>query len=125
MTWARTFLVALPVAALNEAATWRDIEPDALAAAIYVVCGLSLLALGFVAVWRGMIAFIPWFLIIAAVEETLVFKPSSSECDPFCSSPLNGVIVLPICLVVVGAGGLARVVAALWRAKRDVMPTPL
>jgi hypothetical protein len=105
VSWWRVIALATPVAVLNEAAGWRDIEPDAVAAVVYVGCGLSLLALGALAGWRGVAAFVPGFLIAGAVELRWSYEQPTYECDPFCASPLAlWMVVLPAHLLLVAAG---------------------
>lgn len=121
VTWFRAIVLALPVAALNEVASWRDIEPDALAAGVYAACALSLLALGFVAVWRGMIAFVPWFLVVGGVEAMWIYEPDRYD----ASSPLGYVVIaIPMYLVVIGVGVLAHLFAEQWRDQRTTATTP-
>jgi hypothetical protein len=97
--------LAVPVAIASEMSGWRDLEPDGLAALVYVSVVVGLLAVGVLAGWRGVVAFIPVFVIAAIVEESIVYKPPRTDCDPFCSSPVGGVMfVLPFELAQIGLG---------------------
>ena len=114
----RFTILAVPVAVLAEASAWRDLEPDGFAAFVYVAVVVGLLAVGALAGWRGVVVFIPVFVVAAIIETALIYEaPPAAGCDPFCSSPESGVAFgLPFELIVVGIGmagrGLAKAVLA-------------
>ncbi len=102
-------LLAIPVAVLAEMAVWRDLEPDGFAAVVYTANVAGLLAVGALAGWPGGAAFVPAFLLAAAVEEQWVYEPPVPDgCDPFCSSPGVAFWGLPLELLVIALGSAGR-----------------
>jgi hypothetical protein len=87
---------------------WRDLEPDLLAAALHTISVISLICLGWFAEMRGALVLLAVLVVAGALEETLV-DDEPAERDPFCSSPLTGVIFgAPFILGLIAAGGFAR-----------------
>jgi hypothetical protein len=110
----RRALVVGGIAVLCEAVTWRDLEPDGLAAALYVTTGIAFVWFAVTARWRELPVLVAAFVLSGVAEEVLIYDaPPGSQCDPFCSSPMIGLLLgPPLALLLVPVGMFARV---LWR----------
>ena len=72
-----------------------------------------------VARWRGLAAFIPAFVATGVLEEAFVYQSGPGECDPFCSSPLSGLVfAAPLYLVAIAAGALLSTLIVMDRGSR-------
>jgi hypothetical protein len=102
-------LLAIPVGVGAEMAGWRDIEPDGLNAVVLVAVLVGLVAPGVLAGWRGAVAFVPVYVVAAMIEQSAVYVQPTDGCDPFCSSPMHGLIFgIPFELALIGLGILGR-----------------
>ncbi len=114
----RTLLAALFVAAFIEV-SGEDIESSALQTTVYIGWFVSLLALGYLFGLRAAAAFAVSYIAVAAVHQAWFYE-QPEECDPFCGSPADGVVlVMPVLLVVIAIGaGVTSLVRRLARRRK-------